>query len=165
LIATFFIPLSAFTYCQERCLKLTTEQVENFFMHRKDNIELEVQEWTSGSLIVLCLSRENAVELWKELMGPKNVIIAKQKCPTCLRALYGVADNQNANVKNAVHGSNCANDAFYELHYFFPHCKIYFRCKTKSIYTFDYILSNSSATRIFSNRCMEGSELFEWERS
>lgn len=71
-------------------------------------------------MIVLCLARQDAVELWKLLMGPELSSIAKISSPTSLRAIYGEADNAS---KNAVYGSTSGDDVRHDLQFFFPNSK------------------------------------------
>lgn len=71
-------------------------------------------------MIVLCLGREDAVEKWKELMGPENCAVARQSAPSSLRALYGDLSNDS---KNAVYGCMNDSDVEHELQFFFPNCK------------------------------------------
>jgi nucleoside-diphosphate kinase len=71
-------------------------------------------------MIVLCLSRENAIESWRELMGPENCSVAKKSAPTSLRALYG---NSKDDIENAVYGTENDDDVEHELRFFFPNGK------------------------------------------
>lgn len=109
---------------QERCVKLTVEQATKF-LHRKSNdckVSLEIANLSSGPLIVLCLARPNAIELWQRLMGPVDCSAAKRSAPTSLRALYGDADDGDE-TKNAVYGSRNSDDVRHELQFFFPNSK------------------------------------------
>lgn len=113
--------LNHFHYDKERCVKLSIAQVEDFFRHmRNDKIEwaVNVEEWSSGPLIALCLSHNDAIELWKQLMGPENRKAAKESAPTSIRAMY---DGDG----NPVYGSECSTSAQHELHFFFPSSKIH----------------------------------------
>jgi nucleoside diphosphate kinase len=113
-------------FSQEKCIKLSIEQTQNFFKcHGDDNFQSEIREWSSGPLIALCLSHENAIEVWNDLMGPDSCIAARQKAPTSLRALYG--DPANASL-NAVYGSASVSDAQRDLKFFFPNSKMSFSC-------------------------------------
>lgn len=74
-----------------------------YFVHRK-------QEWfpswikfmASGSSIILVLTKENAIEDWRELMK-------------LIRWLWGTAIN-----RNLVHGSDSEQTAKEEIEFFFP---------------------------------------------
>jgi nucleoside-diphosphate kinase len=73
-----------------------------------------VQEWSSGPLIALCLARENAIEMWKKLMGPEDYKTAKESSPTCLIALYG------SDGENPLYGTDNVSHTQRELRFFFP---------------------------------------------
>jgi nucleoside-diphosphate kinase len=66
-----------------------------------------VQEWSSGPLIALCLARENAIEMWKKLMGPEDYKTAKA-------ALYG------SDGENPLYGTDNVSHTQRELRFFFP---------------------------------------------
>lgn len=47
----------------------------------------------SGPMMALCLAREDAVEKWRDMLGPKELEVAKQQAPAryrphSLRALH-----------------------------------------------------------------------------
>lgn len=54
----------------------------------------------SGSSEVYILARENAVEVWRKLMGPTKVFRAQFIAPMSIRGSFGLSDT-----RNAVHGS------------------------------------------------------------
>lgn len=103
-------------------MKLTVEQATAFKCRVISDGEVpkEIDDLSSGPMIVLCLAREDAVEKWKELMGPENCFVAKESAPTCLRALYGDPDDELSNV---VYGSNCDSEVKHELRFFFANSK------------------------------------------
>ena len=88
--------------------------MENFSRNRK---EIDIHEWVSGPLIAFCLSRDDAVDVWKSLMGHEDYNFAVKSSPTCLRALYG------ENGKNPLYGSECESEAQREIKFFFPGSK------------------------------------------
>lgn len=71
-------------------------------------------DWSSGPLIALCLARDDAVEMWKKLMGPEDYRKAKESSPTCLRALHG------SDGSNPLYGTDSVSQAQRELRFFFP---------------------------------------------
>lgn len=124
---TFLYPLNQnpSLICQERCVKLSVAQVEDFLSCKlgkdknksdKDKLAINVDEWSSGPLIALCLSRDDAIELWNKLMGPEDCDIARESAPTSIRAMYGFNGNPT-------YGSKCLTQAQRELQFFFPSCK------------------------------------------
>lgn len=66
-----------------------------------------------GSLVLL-LSRENAVAVWRDLMGPTDPVKARETAPDSLRARYGLVLPDNA-----VHGSDSDRAAHREIAIFF----------------------------------------------
>lgn len=67
---------------------------------------------TSGPAIVLVLERDNAVQVWRNLMGATD---PQKADPGTVRQLYGT-NIQN----NAVHGSDSIQSAQQEIKIFFP---------------------------------------------
>lgn len=41
----------------------------------------------SGPMMALCLAREDAVEKWREMLGPKELEVAKQQAPARYKLL------------------------------------------------------------------------------
>lgn len=83
--------------------------------------------------MALALAREDAVQGWRDLLGPKELEVAKTECPdrllrlvyiaeivywilNSLRAQFGVEDVPF----NQLHGSASVEDATKEVEYFFP---------------------------------------------
>jgi nucleoside-diphosphate kinase len=67
---------------------------------------------TSGPATVLVLERENAVQVWRNLMGATD---PQKADPGTTRQLYGTDIQQNA-----VHGSDSIQNAQKEIKIFFP---------------------------------------------
>ena len=65
---------------------------------------------SSGDVIKLELQGENAVRLWRELIGPTNSETARKEASSSIRALYG-----KVNQRNAAHGSDSLESAAREL--------------------------------------------------
>jgi len=60
------------------------------------------------------LVAENAVERWRQTIGPTRTFQAKQSAPGSIRALFGTDDT-----KNAVHGSDSGPSWKRECDFFF----------------------------------------------
>lgn len=60
------------------------------------------------------LVASNAVDKWRQLIGPTNTLQAKQSAPNSLRALFGTD-----NTRNAVHGSDSGPSWKRETDFFF----------------------------------------------
>lgn len=86
-----------------------------------------VAHMSSGPIIVLCLSKKNAIEDWNQLIGPPNVSEAQRLFPACLRAKYG---DPREDTFNGLHGSENEKTAEKEIRFFFPESKLYIKCWT-----------------------------------
>ena len=58
----------------------------------------------------MVLSRPDAVQEWRSMIGPADPNEAKEQQPNSLRALYG-----NSVLENAVHGSSTTDHALKEI--------------------------------------------------
>ncbi|XP_025079362.1 nucleoside diphosphate kinase 7-like isoform X2 [Pomacea canaliculata] len=70
---------------------------------------------TSGPIIVFEIVNTNAVDNWREAIGPTDPSRARTVAPTSIRAQYGIDVT-----RNVVHGSDSAASAVRELEFFFP---------------------------------------------
>lgn len=79
--------------------------------------------FTEGPILIMCLSKENAVESWKKLMGPENLNEAKTRSMTTLRGRYGqsiINEMDTEVVPTLVYGSDTQKEAYSEIRFFFP---------------------------------------------
>ncbi|NXD07373.1 TXND3 protein, partial [Nothocercus nigrocapillus] len=107
-----------FKIAMQKEIVLSEEQVRQFYKEHEneDYFPVLLEQMTSGPTLVLALTRVNAVERWRELLGPKIVEEAKTKNPTSLRAEYAV----DSVPLDQLHGSSSPGDAQKELEFFFP---------------------------------------------
>lgn len=70
---------------------------------------------TSGPSVALAFTGKGAVARLGAILGPLDPLVAKVRCPNCIRARYGV----NA-TRNVAHASATPAAAFYQLKAFFP---------------------------------------------
>ena len=96
-----------------RYLKLSQEQAQGFYAVHKARPFFNdlVKFMTSGPCVVMALEGENAVAKYREVMGATD---SKKATPGTIRAKYGTDIE-----KNAVHGSDSADNAKIELGFFF----------------------------------------------
>ncbi|NXC92257.1 TXND3 protein, partial [Cercotrichas coryphoeus] len=82
---------------------LTREMAAQFYKDHegKPFFEQLVNCMTQGPSVIMVLSKENAVEEWRQLMGPTDPEEAKKICPESIRAQFA----QDI-LSNAVHGSS-----------------------------------------------------------
>ncbi|XP_065051819.1 thioredoxin domain-containing protein 3 homolog isoform X2 [Rhopilema esculentum] len=109
---------AGFSIAMEKEMYLTREQAEEFYdQHREsDYFESLITSMTSGPSLALCLAREDAVEAWRNLLGPKDVQQAREEAPESLRAVFS---EENATI-NPLHGPDSVETAEKELRKFFP---------------------------------------------
>ncbi|NWX31564.1 TXND3 protein, partial [Notiomystis cincta] len=82
---------------------LTHEMAAQFYKDHegKPFYDQLVSCMTQGPSVIMVLSKENAVEEWRQLMGPTDPEEAKKKSPESIRAQFA-----NDILSNAVHGSS-----------------------------------------------------------
>ncbi|KAK7871240.1 hypothetical protein R5R35_001097 [Gryllus longicercus] len=85
------------------------EHKQKFFYNRL------VTLMSSGPLHVHILAKDNAIQSWRELMGPTKVYMAQFTQPATIRGEHGLSDT-----RNAVHGSDSETSAAREIDFFFP---------------------------------------------
>ena len=102
-----------------KMVKLTKEQAEGFYAEHQDKPFFAnlVNFMMSGPIVVQVLQGDNAVERYRQLMGPTD--LSKAAAGT-LRA-----DFANSMRENAVHGSDSLASAEREIAYFFVDSEIF----------------------------------------
>ena len=102
-----------------KMVKLTKEQAEGFYAEHQDKPFFAnlIKFMMSGPIVVQVLQGENAVERYRQLMGPTD--LSKAAAGT-LRA-----DFANSMRENAVHGSDSLASAEREIAYFFVDSEIF----------------------------------------
>nr|XP_061799470.1 thioredoxin domain-containing protein 6-like [Nerophis lumbriciformis] len=109
---------SGFQVSLQREMILTEEQVREFYVHRVEEDEFPslLQNMTRGPVLVLVLTKENAVQQWKNMLGPSDIKKAKEEDPKCFRARFSVEGDPH----NQLHGSYSTEEASREISFFFP---------------------------------------------
>ncbi|VEN64492.1 unnamed protein product [Callosobruchus maculatus] len=74
---------------------------------------------TSGPCELMILTKENAIQEWRQLMGPTKVFRAQFEAPDSLRGQFGLSDT-----RNATHGSDSPESAMKEIEIFFPEFRL-----------------------------------------
>ncbi len=111
------IEMNGFKILDQKQLIIDKETAEKFYAVHKDRPFFNdlITYITSGPATVLVLERDNAVQVWRNLMGATD---PKKADPGTVRNLYGT-DIQH----NAVHGSDSVENAKKEIAIFFPDLK------------------------------------------
>lgn len=109
---------SGFTIAMSKEMALSRDQAEAFYADHKDSefFESLVDNMTSGPMMALCLAREDAVEGWREMLGPKEISVAAENAPDSLRHQFHVEDSP----VNPLHGSDSLEAAEKEIQQLFP---------------------------------------------
>ena len=94
-------------------LEITERLAQGFYAVHKERPFFGdlVKFMTSGPVVVLALRGENAIQRWRDLMGPTN---SNDAPPGTIRGDFGTDVEQNAS-----HGSDAPETAKLEISYFF----------------------------------------------
>lgn len=107
------IEQEGFGIVRMKLVHLTLDEAKGFYVVHKDKgFYGELCEFmSSGPAVIMVLEAENAIKLWREVMGATDPAQAK---PGTLRRAYGFSID-----RNAVHGSDARETAEWEIAYFF----------------------------------------------
>ncbi len=96
-----------------KSLRLSETQAQGFYyVHAQRPFFGDlVRFMTEGPIVALVLEGENAIQRWRDLMGPTD---ATKAPATTLRGRFGTNIE-----RNAVHGSDAEETAKFEMGYFF----------------------------------------------
>ena len=94
-------------------LKLSLEQAKEFYaVHKGKSFYDDLCVFiSSGPIVAAILEKENAIEAYRELIGATN---PEEAAEGTIRNLYATSTQ-----KNAVHGSDCDENAIIESNFFF----------------------------------------------
>jgi len=104
---------------------LTKAQACDFYIEHKDKhfYNRLTDFMSSCPSIFMVLKKPNAIEDWRELIGPTSIDDAREKSPMSIRAKFGrLARPLHENV---VHGSDSPKSAARELNYFYDELYYY----------------------------------------
>jgi nucleoside-diphosphate kinase len=92
---------------------LSRKEVESFYYVHQDKSFFEslIRFMTEGPIFVMVLQGEKAITVWREIMGATNPSEAKEGT---IRQRFGESIE-----RNAVHGSDTAESAHFEIGFFF----------------------------------------------
>lgn len=107
------IESNGFKITKMKMKRLTKDEAEGFYaVHKERPFFKELTEYmVSGPVVLMVLERENAIALWRELMGATN---PKDAAMGTIRREFAV-DLE----KNSSHGSDSPETAAFEIPFFF----------------------------------------------
>ncbi|HOD07254.1 MAG TPA: nucleoside-diphosphate kinase [Myxococcota bacterium] len=96
-----------------RMMRLTPEQARGFYhVHESRPFYEDLCAYmTSGPIVAMMLEGDNAIQRWREMIGPTDAAVAP---PGTIRGDFG-----ESLAINAVHGSDAPSTARYEIEFFF----------------------------------------------
>uniref|UniRef100_A0A1B6MTL0 Nucleoside diphosphate kinase n=1 Tax=Graphocephala atropunctata TaxID=36148 RepID=A0A1B6MTL0_9HEMI len=108
---------NGFLIVESKTVRIPQQQVEHFYEEHKNKFFYNrlITSMTSGDCEVYVLAKHNAIQDWRQLMGPTKVFQAIFSHPDSLRGMYGLTDT-----RNATHGSDSKESAAREISIFFP---------------------------------------------
>ena len=98
--------------------QLSQKEAKGFYYVHKERpfFDSLTEFMCSGPVVLLVLEKENAITAWRDLMGATNPEDAKEGT---IRKDFALSIE-----KNSTHGSDSAENATYELSYFFSETEI-----------------------------------------
>ncbi|EPZ33723.1 Nucleoside diphosphate kinase domain-containing protein [Rozella allomycis CSF55] len=109
--------LNGFNIAAQKKIHLTIDEAKSFYKEHEGKPFYEtLTSWISSCspIIALILEKEDAVQAWRQAIGPTNSIKAKEEAPDSIRAMFGTDGSLNA-----VHGSDSLESAEREINFFF----------------------------------------------
>lgn len=97
--------------------KLTWSQAADFYVEHQSKPFFNnlVQFVSSGPVVAMELMGDEAVSIWRMLLGPTDSAVARREAPQSVRAQFGTDA-----LKNVCHGPESLSAAARELEFFFP---------------------------------------------
>lgn len=98
-------------------IHLQKERAENFYSEHKGKFFFSrlVTFMCSGHCDIHILARENAIQHWRDVLGPTKVYHTVFTHSESIRGRFGLSDT-----RNAAHGSDSEASAEKEINFFFP---------------------------------------------
>jgi nucleoside-diphosphate kinase len=102
-----------FTIARMKLVRLTKDEAKGFYIVHKEKgfYESLTEFMSSAPVVIMVLEAENAIKLWRDVMGATDPALAK---PGAIRHVHGFSIE-----RNAVHGSDARETAEWEIDYFF----------------------------------------------
>jgi len=106
-----------FIVVRSKMIKLNRARAEQFYAEHRGRFFFNrlVTFMSSGPCQPLILAKVNAIQSWRDLMGPTKVFQSRYSHPESIRGRYGLTDTRNSS-----HGSDSTITAKQEMEFFFP---------------------------------------------
>nr|XP_008121060.1 PREDICTED: nucleoside diphosphate kinase 6 [Anolis carolinensis]XP_008121061.1 PREDICTED: nucleoside diphosphate kinase 6 [Anolis carolinensis] len=106
-----------FLIIRSKDLLWNRQQSQRFYQEHSGRFFYQrlVEFMASGPMRAYILAHQEAISLWRSLMGPTKVFRAQHTHPESIRGAFGLTDT-----RNTVHGSDSATSASREIAFFFP---------------------------------------------
>ncbi|XP_071949761.1 nucleoside diphosphate kinase homolog 7-like isoform X2 [Antedon mediterranea] len=105
---------------QAKMISLSTSNAQAFYAEHKAKpfYDKLVRFMTSGPVVAMELMGEDAIQAWRQILGPTDSSVARSEAPGSIRAMFGTDNTQNA-----CHGSDSPASGERETDFFFskPH--------------------------------------------
>lgn len=107
---------NGFVISKLKMSKFNSNSVASFYGEHKGKPFYDgLSSFIQGDVVTgMELVASNAVDKWRQLIGPTNSLQAKQSAPNSLRAIFGTD-----NTRNAVHGSDSGPSWKREMDFYF----------------------------------------------
>ena len=106
-----------FLIVRSRQLRMTRARAELFYQEHEGKFFYNrlVSYMSCGPICAHVLARQDAVAIWRTLMGPTKVFKSLYDAPFSIRGRFGLTDT-----RNCTHGSDSDISATREIGFFFP---------------------------------------------
>ncbi|XP_063301560.1 nucleoside diphosphate kinase 6 isoform X2 [Pelobates fuscus] len=112
---------NSFLIIRRKELEWKAADSQKFYCEHKGRFFYQrlVEFMSSGPMQAYILAHEDAIHLWRNLMGPTKVFRARITAPDSVRGSLGLTDT-----RNTTHGSDSFESACREISFFFPEFNI-----------------------------------------
>ena len=102
-----------FKIIEQKQVRLTKAEAQGFYAEHSERPFFDelVDFMISGNVVIMVLERDNAIKMWRDLMGATDPAEAAEGT---VRKLFGTSKGNNA-----THGSDSSESAAREVEYFF----------------------------------------------
>ncbi|KAM4611162.1 nucleoside diphosphate kinase 6 [Discoglossus pictus] len=106
-----------FIIVKSKELRWRSAESQNFYGEHTGRFFYQrlVEFMSSGPMRAYILAHENAIQHWRNLMGPTKVFRARITAPETIRGNLGLTDT-----RNTTHGSDSVESTCREIPFFFP---------------------------------------------